>query len=297
MVKYATYVALADVEPLKQFACYAELPDVRNRAGKVVAPCDVLRLLRLCADAPVRPSPVMTSVIEDLDPFTTDALVSVLVDEWLRRAQMGEHWVLLAARHLPQTTATEPLARLLPNWRRRLDSTAARYVVDVVAATRSPKVLEHLLCVASDSTIGTKVCHALVHADPTVLAQVLAPAWLHRGDGAQDVIHGLGYPLMAAPWRFDVGWFRWRTRVCEQFASFAGALLWWARGRPVQLDEDQDLVDANDDVVCPRDHERIALLQPWKLSTSAWRLWQARLADYEIVQPFDQLSPALIDCG
>lgn len=289
MAKYATYTSLIEVEPLQQFEDYADLPPLKTRAGKVVAPSDVARLLRVCAQSVETPPPALRTVLPDLEPYSLDALVAALVDEWLARCAMGDHWVLLAALHLPNRTAATLLAPLLSDWRRRLGASAARTVISLVAKTDDPQLLMQLMLLADDLSLGPHAIDALARANPFVLAAVLAPAWHERSDRIEQIIDKIGARLLRLPWTFHLPWFDAAVRDMPKFASFAATLLWQLDIGIARVDEDGQLVDLDDELVLPVRRD-VQLAQPWRLPEPTVRAWEERLADYEIIQPFPQLA-------
>ena len=76
-------------------------------------------------------------------------------------------------------------------------------------------------------------------------------------------------------------------------------LLWgcWSAGELVatfRVDQDHSFLDQEDEPVDITGHE-IGLIHPAYMSDEAIRAWQTVIADYEIIQPFDQLGRLFLD--
>ncbi|HJL18508.1 MAG TPA: DUF4132 domain-containing protein, partial [Sandaracinaceae bacterium LLY-WYZ-13_1] len=63
--------------------------------------------------------------------------------------------------------------------------------------------------------------------------------------------------------------------------------------RPFRVAEDDTLADAEDDELVLEPSTRVRLAHPWDLTAEARARWAERLADYGLVQPFEQLGRAV----
>ncbi|MEU6250304.1 DUF4132 domain-containing protein [Glycomyces sp. NPDC047010] len=251
----------------------------------------------MALDSPAIPYAGLDIVKEQCDPASLGAFSWAVLESWeINDAPAKDAWALTQLARFADADAVARLEALVREWPDRNHSKRALNGLEVLGAVES----EHALRAVHRLTRfrGSKAVKA---AAVNQLELVAAGLGLDTEQLADRLVPDTGTAAVAAEQatRLERAMADGRTWAVDEFrehllahpllGELARRLVWQADGTAFRIAEDDTFANAEDDAVELPEGAAIRLAHPVLLG-DALDAWVRQLADYEVLQPFDQLG-------
>nr|BFF27086.1 hypothetical protein GCM10025732_50510 [Glycomyces mayteni] len=251
----------------------------------------------MALDSPAIPYAGLDIVKEQCDPASLSAFSWAVLESWeINDAPAKDAWALTQLARFADADAVARLEALVREWPDRSLSKRALNGLEVLGAVES----EHALRAVHRLTRfrGSKAVKA---AAVNQLELVAAGLGLDTEQLADRLVPDTGTAAVAAEQatRLERAMADGRTWAVAEFrehllahpllGELARRLVWQADGTAFRIAEDDTFADAEDDAVELPEGAAVRLAHPVLLG-GALDAWVRQLADYEVLQPFNQLG-------
>ncbi|WP_091054164.1 DUF4132 domain-containing protein [Glycomyces sambucus] len=251
----------------------------------------------MALDSPAIPYAGVDIVKEHCDPASLSAFAWAVLESWeINDAPAKDAWALTQLARFADDEAVARLEALVRAWPDQNHSKRALNGLEVLGAIESEEALRavHRLtrfrgskAVKAAAVHQVELVAAGLGLDAEQLADRLVPETGPASLTAEQVKRLERAMVDGRTWR--AGEFRTRLVAHPLLGEIARRLVWQSGPVAFRIAEDRTFADLADDAIDLPDDAPVRLSHPVLLG-DALPAWVRHLADYEVLQPFDQLA-------